>query len=127
MAEYKPLPVKRVYIEKQGKVGEKRPLGIPTIRDRVCQQALKNRLEPIFEEFFNVCSFGYRPNRSPHMAMRKIWREINEGNERIVDGDLRDYFGTVNHETLINLVARKISDGKILKLIRDMLNAGYME
>lgn len=127
MAEYKPLPVKRVYIEKQGKVGEKRPLGIPTIRDRVCQQALKNRLEPIFEEFFNDCSFGYRPNRSPHMAMRKIWREINEGNEWIVDGDLRDYFGTVNHETLINLVARKISDGKILKLIRDMLNAGYME
>lgn len=61
------------------------------------------------------------------MAMRKIWREVNEGNEWIVDGDLRDYFGTVNHETLINLVARKISDGEILKLIRDMLNAGYME
>ncbi len=127
MGEYKPLPVKRVYIEKNGKVGEKRPLGIPTIRDRVCQQALKNRLEPIFEPFFNDCSFGYRPKRSPHMAMRKIWREIDEGNEWIVDGDLRDYFGTVHHDTLIDLIARKISDGKILKLIREMLNAGYME
>lgn len=127
MGEYKPLPVKRVYIEKSGKVGEKRPLGIPTIRDRVCQQALKNRLEPIFEPFFNDCSFGYRPKCSPHLAMRKIWREIDEGNEWIVDGDLRDYFGTVHHDTLIDLIARKISDGKILKLIREMLNAGYME
>lgn len=127
MGKYKPLPVKRVYIEKQGKAGEKRPLGIPTIKDRVCQQAVKNRLEPIFEKSFNDCSFGYRPNRSPHMAMKKIWKEINEGNEWIVDADLRDYFGTVNHETLIDLIARKISDGKVLKLIRDMLNAGYME
>jgi group II intron reverse transcriptase/maturase len=125
--KYIPLPVKRVYIDKRGKVGEKRPLGIPTIRDRVCQQALKNRLEPIFEIYFNDCSFGYRPNRSTHMAMRKIWRDINDGNQWIVDADLRDYFGTVNHELLINLIARKISDGKILKLIRSMLTAGYME
>ncbi len=73
---YKPLPVKRVYIEKPGKV-EKRPLGIPTIRDRVCQQALKNRLEPIMEKHFNDCSFGYRPNRSQHQAMRKIWKDIH--------------------------------------------------
>lgn len=123
---YKPLPVKRVYIEKPGKT-EKRPLGIPTIRDRVCQQALKNRLEPIMEKHFNDCSFGYRPNRSQHKAMRKIWKDIHQGNEWIVDADLRDYFGTVDHEILINLIARKVSDGRILKLIRDMLDVGYME
>ena len=124
---FKPLPVKRVYIDKRGKPGEKRPLGIPTIKDRVCQQALKNRLEPIFEQHFNECSFGYRPNQSTHMAMRKIWKDINEGNEWIVDADLKDYFGTVNHDLLINLIARKISDGKILKLLQSMLKAGYMD
>lgn len=124
---YKPLAVKRVFIDKRGKAGEKRPLGIPTIKDRVCQQALKNRLEPIFEKYFNDCSFGYRPNRSTHQAMRKIWIDINEGNEWIVDADLRDYFGTVDHELLINLIARKISDGKVLKLLKNMLNTGYME
>jgi RNA-directed DNA polymerase len=125
--EYKPLPVKRVYIDKRGAAGEKRPLGIPTIKDRICQQALKNRLEPIFEQHFNECSFGYRPNRSPHMAMRKIWKEINEGNEWVVDADLRNYFGTVNHELLINLIARKVSDGEVIKLIRSMLTAGYID
>lgn len=124
---YKPLPVKRTYIDKPGKKGEKRPLGIPTIIDRVCQQALKNRLEPIMEQFFNDCSFGYRPGRSQHTAMRKIWKDINDGNDWIVDGDLRDYFGTVNHELLISLIARKVSDGKVLRLIRQMLEAGYME
>lgn len=124
---YKPLPVKRVYIPKRGKPQEKRPLGIPAIKDRVCQQALKNRMEPIFEKIFNDCSFGYRPGRSPHDAMRKIWREIQQGNEWIVDGDLRDYFGTVDHEMLIDMVAEQISDGIILDLIRKMLKVGYVE
>ncbi len=127
IGNYKPLAVKRVFIDKRGKTGEKRPLGIPTIKDRVCQQALKNRLEPIFEKYFNDCSFGYRPNKSTHQAMRKIWIDINEGNEWVVDADLRDYFGTVNHDLLVKLVARKISDGKVLKLLKDMLNTGYME
>ena len=67
---YRPMPVRRILIPKKGKLGEKRPLGIPAIRDRVCQQALKNRLEPIFEPLFSECSLGYRPGRSTHQAMR---------------------------------------------------------
>lgn len=124
---YNPLPVKRIYIPKRGKPKERRPLGIPTVRDRVCQQALKNRLEPIFEDTFNNCSFGYRPARSPHHAMRKIWQEIKQGNQWIVDADLHDYFGTVNHKKLIDMVAEKVSDGRILNLIAKMLKAGYID
>lgn len=124
---YKPMPVRRLYIPKRGKPNEKRPLGIPAIRDRVCQQALKNRLEPIFEPLFSDCSFGYRPGRSTHQAMRKIYREILDGCEWILDADLRDFFGTVHHERLIDMVAEKVSDGRVLKLIRQMLKAGYME
>jgi len=126
-ATYEPMPVRRVYIQKRGKPNKKRPLGIPAIRDRVCQQALKNRLEPIFEQGFNDCSFGYRPGRSPHQAMRKIYRELLIGYEWIVDADLRDFFGSVQHERLIDMIAEKVSDGRILKLIRKMLKAGYME
>ncbi|NMM54989.1 group II intron reverse transcriptase/maturase [Paenibacillus aquistagni] len=124
---YRPMPVRRTRIPKKGKPKEKRPLGIPTIRDRVCQQALKNRLEPIFEPLFNECSFGYRPGRSTHQAMRKIYRELMDGCEWIVDADLRDFFGTVHHEPLIDMIAEQISDGRVLNLVRQMLEAGYME
>ncbi|MHB8880915.1 MAG: group II intron reverse transcriptase/maturase [Thermodesulfovibrionales bacterium] len=124
---YAALPVRRVHIPKRGNPKEKRPLGIPAIRDRVCQQALKNRLEPIFEPIFNDCSFGYRPGRSAHDALRKIWRELTEGYHWVVDADLRDYFGSVDHEQLITMVAERISDGRALKLIRQMLKAGYVE
>ena len=124
---YRPMPVRRILIPKKGKPGEKRPLGIPAIRDRVCQQALKNRLEPIFEPLFSECSFGYRPGRSTHQAMRKIYRELMDGCEWIVDADLRDFFGTVHHEPLIDMIAEQVSDGRILKLVRQMLEAGYME
>ncbi len=121
------MPVRRTRIPKKGKPKEKRPLGIPTIRDRVCQQALKNRLEPIFEPLFSECSFGYRPGRSTHQAMRKIYRELMDGYEWVVDADLRDFFGTVHHEPLIDMIAEQISDGRILNLVRQMLEAGYME
>jgi RNA-directed DNA polymerase len=124
---YRPMPVRRLHIPKRGKPNEKRPLGIPAIRDRVCQQALKNRLEPIFEPLFSECSFGYRTGRSTHQAMRKIYRELMDGCEWVVDADLRDFFGTVHHEPLIDMIAEQVSDGRILKLIRQMLEAGYME
>lgn len=124
---YVPIPVRRVNIPKRGKPDERRPLGIPTIRDRICQQALRQRLEPIFEPEFSECSFGYRQGRSAHDAMRKIWRELMSGYQWIVDGDVRDYFGSVDHERLITMVAERISDSRVLSLIRQMLKAGYVE
>lgn len=124
---YQPIPVRRILIPKKGKPKEKRPLGIPAIRDRVCQQALKNRLESIFEPLYSECSFGYRPGRSTHQGMRKIYRELMDGCEWIVDADLRDFFGTVHHEPLIDMIAEQVSDGRILKLVRQIREAGYME
>jgi len=121
---YQPLPVRQHPIPKRDKPGEYRMLGIPTIYDRVCQQALLNRLEPIFEPVFDDASFGYRRGRSTKDAMRKVWKEIQSGREWIVDADLRDFFGSVDHEKLLTLVAQRIADGRVLRLIRAMLKAG---
>src|SRR5262249_26583633 len=117
-------PVRQVPIPKEGKPGEWRNLGVPTIFDRVCQQALLNRLEPIFEPEFDDASFGYRPRRSPHGAMRKVWQGIEGGGQWIVDADLKDYFGSVQHDKLLALVARQVADGRVLRLIEAMLKAG---
>ncbi len=121
---YQPLPVRQHPIPKRDKPGECRMLGIPAIYDRVCQQALLNRLQPIFEPIFDDASFGYRRGRSPKDALRKVWKEIQSGSEWIVDADLRDFFGSVDHEKLLALVAQRIADGRVLRLIRAMLKAG---
>jgi RNA-directed DNA polymerase len=116
--------VKRVAIPKAG--GGTRNLGIPSVIDRVVQQALVAKMTPIFEPLFADCSFGYRPGRSPHMAMRKVWREINEGNLWILDADLRSYFDKIDQERLVDLIAEEISDGRVLQLIRSFLEAGVI-
>ena len=117
-------PVRRKLIAKPGQPGKQRALGIPTIYDRVCQQALANRLEPIFDPEFDEANFGYRKGRSPKDALRKIWKEIEEGQEWIVDADLKDFFGSADHAKLLKLVGQRVSDGRILSLIKRMLKAG---
>jgi RNA-directed DNA polymerase len=122
---YQPKPVKRVEIAKSG--GGVRKLGIPAVMDRVCQQALVQRMEPIFEPHFENCSFGYRKGRSPHDALRKVWQELTAGHGWCVDADLRAFFDTISQDKLVDLIAEEISDGRVLHLIWAMLRAGAIE
>src|SRR5437879_1986522 len=121
---YQPLSVRQHPIPKRDKPGEYRMLGIPAIYDRVCQQALLNRLEPIFEPVFDDASFGYRRGRSTKDVLRKVWKEIQSGSEWILDACLRDCFGSADHEKLLTLVAQRVADGRVLRLIKAMLKAG---
>ena len=124
--QYQPQAVKRVWIPKPGSQ-EKRPLGVPTVRDRIVQGAVLQVIEPIFEREFATQSYGFRPGKGCKDALRRVDDLLRSGKHWVLDADLKSYFDTIPHERLMERVAEKVADGKVLSLIEGMLQAGVMD